>query len=194
MSTVWKLVVFSSAFHIGEAACSAGAACTEKETTSSPSLVQAKLKKYKLSLSDENERLVEEDSTKWHVTGSDKQQAKKRRQNATDELDPSIQGKMRKRIMQGAITYLWQSSFDTGTYIISSPGVYVLQQDIVFEPKTKGCFPPKNNKIYMNENGYWLGFFAAISISANNVVLDLNGYSIGMSKKNVAHPALFLDH
>lgn len=76
---------------------------------------------------------------------------------------------------------LRQGDFDAGTYIITQPGTYKLMEDITFEPKTPGCLPPLNSAIYKKLDGYWLGFFAAIAISADNVMLDLNGHTIAMS-------------
>ena len=78
-----------------------------------------------------------------------------------------------------------QSLFINGTYRIVTPGVYILQENILFNPKHQ--FPTDAQKaIYPTgkDGPYHLGFFAAITIECNNVILDLNGFSITQSKRH----------
>jgi len=83
-----------------------------------------------------------------------------------------------------------QADFKEGTVILSTPGLYTLREDIVFDPKTplsSGIsdadvhFPDPRSEKYPQTGGYFLGFFATISVVADNVVLDCQGHSIAMS-------------
>jgi len=93
------------------------------------------------------------------------------------------------------VTDMVQSDFDGGTYVISKPGVYKLIENIIFQPKD--ILNPALPEFYMHrdsptlqsgqfsssykESGYILGFFAAIVIQAEGVILDLNGFTIEQS-------------
>ena len=102
------------------------------------------------------------------------------------------------------VILLHQSDFDDGTYIIKKPGLYKLAEDISFNPHPPGSlgedgittldaytggvpFPsqlgdPKDGKY--DPAAFGLGFFAAIIIQANNVVLNLNGHTIEQSAQH----------
>ena len=87
-----------------------------------------------------------------------------------------------------AIIYLRQSHFNNGTVRITKPGIYVLQENIVFNPNESNDFMPTSSQISsglypVGENGaYQLGFFAAITIETNQgVILDLNNKTIQQS-------------
>lgn len=85
-----------------------------------------------------------------------------------------------------AIIKLRQIDFDSGTVRITVPGIYVLQEDIVFNPNQSNDFMPtmnQMNKYPMGSKGpYHLGFFAAITIESDNVFLDLNNKTLRQSK------------
>ena len=87
-----------------------------------------------------------------------------------------------------AIVHLRQSDFIGGTVRITRPGIYVLQEDVVFEPNPQHDFFPTPNQIVSGQypvgaNGaYHLGFFAAITIETDGVILDLNGHILQQSK------------
>lgn len=88
---------------------------------------------------------------------------------------------------------LTQRDFENGTYIISNPGVYTLGSDIEFllhdgstvTDPARFLFP---STAQVTEGGpysskaYALGFFAAIVIASDNVVLDLGGFTLKQSK------------
>lgn len=97
---------------------------------------------------------------------------------------------------------LHQSDFVNGTYIISSPGVYRLVEDISFNPNS--LYEARNNGIpgvpanpsitpwntgrpttaqfsTYSPAAFGIGFFAAIVITANDVTLDLNGHTLEQS-------------
>ena len=79
---------------------------------------------------------------------------------------------------------LRQSDFDHGTYRITQPGTYVLQEDIVFHPNPEHNFMPtadQKSKYPSSPGPYNLGFFAAITIETNHVNLDLNNHTIQQS-------------
>ena len=79
---------------------------------------------------------------------------------------------------------LRQHHFDTGTYRITTPGYYVLGEDIIFHPNPFNDFKPTTQQFKHNTypvHPYRLGFFAAITIECQDVILDLNGHSISQS-------------
>lgn len=88
--------------------------------------------------------------------------------------------------------HLSQSDFNTGTYRIQKPGIYVLSEDIVFNPNPENDYKPYPNDPRYNQppqlvgthysKPFSLGFFAAITIECNQVCIDLNGHSISQSK------------
>ena len=81
--------------------------------------------------------------------------------------------------------YLNNLDFKRGTYRIKNPGTYILTENIIFNPNPMNNFQPyENQKIYYNKITYALGFFAAITIESDNVVIDLNNFSIQQSKKH----------
>lgn len=75
--------------------------------------------------------------------------------------------------------YLSQKDFDNGTYIIRNPGTYILSENISFNPNPNDDWMPRKEQLKSNGGNYddfafVFGFFAAIAIAADNVVLDLN--------------------
>lgn len=88
------------------------------------------------------------------------------------------------------ITHLTNSDFAQGTLLLDAPGVYHLEEDIIFDPKTplfsgvSGAdvsFPDPNSETYPQTGGYFLGFFATIAVIADNVTIDCNNHTIAMS-------------
>lgn len=86
------------------------------------------------------------------------------------------------------IIQITQSDFKNGTYRIEEPGYYLIMSDITFDPVE--LFPTPDNIKYPNGMGkegvgpYSLGFFAAITIECEDVILDLNYKTIKQSKKH----------
>ena len=68
--------------------------------------------------------------------------------------------------------HLYQSDFDNGTILLTKPGKYVLQEDIIFDPNTE---PPTDDLAFV------LGWFAAIAIYGVDITLDLNQHVIRQS-------------
>jgi hypothetical protein len=101
--------------------------------------------------------------------------------------DPSKSGEQQAERIRNTLTgkfptpthHLNSAFFKNGTYRIRTPGYYILDEDIVFDPPELQApthlyaFPP-----------YQLGFFAAVTIETNNVILDLNGHCIRQSKRH----------
>eukprot|EP01024_Parvocaulis_polyphysoides_P039971 TRINITY_DN3625_c0_g1_i10.p1 TRINITY_DN3625_c0_g1~~TRINITY_DN3625_c0_g1_i10.p1 ORF type:complete len:706 (+),score=114.90 TRINITY_DN3625_c0_g1_i10:187-2118(+) len=88
---------------------------------------------------------------------------------------------------------LSQSDFASGTKIIDSAGVYTLSSDIIFNPNSAadlevdyysaGDVQPEQYAFY-DPKAYGIGFFAAIAITTDDVLIDLNGFSIVQSEEH----------
>lgn len=84
-----------------------------------------------------------------------------------------------RRMFPAPTTYLQQSSFDSGTFRIRTPGYYLLTENVEFDPPETTTptpeypFPP-----------FQLGFFCAISVECPDVILDLGGHVLQQSKKH----------
>lgn len=85
-----------------------------------------------------------------------------------------------------SIIRLYQKDFNEGTVRLTKPGIYVLQENIVFNPNEDNDFFPKPsqmNKYPMGNKGpFHLGFFAAITVEGKNIILNLNNKTIKQSK------------
>jgi len=88
------------------------------------------------------------------------------------------------------VVYLKNSDFTTGTVRITVPGVYVLQEDINFEPNPNNdCFATPTQMASGHypcgaAGSYHLGFFAAITVETSDVIIDLNGHTIKQSPRH----------
>ena len=84
-----------------------------------------------------------------------------------------------------SIIKLRQSDFTYGTVRLTIPGIYVLQEDITFNPNPENDFQPHSQDIisgkYPIPGPYQLGFFAAITIETRDVILDLRGHTLQQS-------------
>lgn len=78
--------------------------------------------------------------------------------------------------LEGA-THLSQADFVSGTYRIQRPDTYILDEDIQFQP-----IPAFEQ---MRSDKPATGWFAAITVEANDVVLDLNGKTLEASQQFV---------
>ena len=85
-----------------------------------------------------------------------------------------------------SIVYLRQQDFINGTVRLTTPAVYVLEENITFNPNENDDFFPRSDQIQkypMGSSGpYHLGFFAAITVESDNIILDLNNKSIKQSR------------
>lgn len=100
------------------------------------------------------------------------------------------------------VTCLYQDDFKYGTYIISQPGTYRLMEDITFHPDlvlddngtqvpNPSLFPERNSTTYSTAAGFKLGYFAVIAVAADDVDLDLNGYTIAQSLEHSLRQRFF---
>ena len=103
----------------------------------------------------------------------------------TSNLDSYFRQLETKHLASNLLTNLIQSSFQGGTYRITKPGIYRLQENIVFNPQPNYQMFPTDQQLqdtYPGRPGpYSLGFFAAITIESKDVILDLGGYGIKQS-------------
>ena len=96
---------------------------------------------------------------------------------------------------------IYQGHLDTGTYRATQPGLYCVEEDLVFNPISGSSSDPNNygtqswfphdDQQYPGcannaDGAYALGFFAVISIEASNVFLDLKGHTLSQ------HPNFYL--
>lgn len=82
---------------------------------------------------------------------------------------------MEKRFLRNKSTRkITQSDFDKGTFVISSPGYYFLDEDIVIDFTD---LQPKQSQTFQ------LGFYTAISIQSNDVVIDGVGHRFVTSER-----------
>ena len=95
------------------------------------------------------------------------------------------------------VTCLNQTDFDNGPIIIREPGIYRLNEDIIFSPFIENNGKPTNewlNLLPENERkAYTLGIFAAIIIQSDNVCFDLNKKTIKQSEL-FFHQQTFYSH
>lgn len=94
-------------------------------------------------------------------------------------------------------TPLSQKNFSDGTFRIVKSGCYFLAEDIEFAPNIDCCdYWPRvdahptiqvggETQLLYPQGPYSLGFFAAITVEADDVVLDLNTKTIFASPKMV---------
>ena len=80
---------------------------------------------------------------------------------------------------------LSQRMFTSGTYRITEAGLYCVVENIAFNPDpwfpgSEESYPGSQNSM---DGAYALGYFAAITIEASGVVLDLNGYTLSQDQR-----------
>ena len=84
-----------------------------------------------------------------------------------------------------SLVELKQSDFINGTVRITKPGIYKLTENIIFSPNPSNDFfarPDQMTQFPMGDKGpFHLGFFSAITVESDNVLIDLNGKTIEQS-------------
>ena len=78
---------------------------------------------------------------------------------------------------------LGQADFQNGTYRIRQPGIYRFIEDVEFGPRPDNDYWNDLGSSEYPINQYFLGFFAAITIESDNVIIDLNGHTLQMAKE-----------
>lgn len=80
---------------------------------------------------------------------------------------------------------LFQEDFDNGTYRILEPGVFILGENILFNPNPDNDFKPTDEQRALGGTHpfpeFQDGFIAAITIETNDVSIDCNNYILGAS-------------
>ena len=82
------------------------------------------------------------------------------------------------------VTMLHAADFAQGTVRLRFSGKYVLAEDVEFDP------PAVPGDAY-SRPPYQLGFFAAVTVEAPNVVLDLGGHTLRQSKRHALRQRFF---
>jgi len=77
-------------------------------------------------------------------------------------------------------TLLDQSDFAAGTFQITESGTYKLVEDVAFLPNGPTYTPALTSETYKQGDGYFLGFFAAVTIETDGVVFNCDGNEISM--------------
>ncbi|MGA9530999.1 MAG: hypothetical protein WBQ73_03880, partial [Candidatus Babeliales bacterium] len=82
---------------------------------------------------------------------------------------------------------LSQSDFDTGPYRIQTPGYYYLTEDISFNPTSPTAGANGIDGGRTNDRPRTGAWFTALSVETDNVVIDLNTYTIEVSEEFLAN-------
>ncbi len=102
---------------------------------------------------------------------------KKLENHNLSSIDLEIQNSVVNKIF-----YLNNNDFNNGTFRIQKPGLYKLSEDIIFSPNPNNNGKPTEEQLECLPSSFILGFFAAITIEVENVILDLNNFSIKQSE------------
>ena len=107
---------------------------------------------------------------------------------ASYALQNELYGLYREYYHSGQVVLCDQADFKNGTVRITEPGLYVLTEDIVFDPAdgfaTDASGNPEATLLGTGDyadQAYRLGFFAAITVETDGVILDLQGHTIRQS-------------
>ena len=91
--------------------------------------------------------------------------------------------KLQPEAHAGKRVLLKASDFSTGTLRLRTSGVFVLTEDVLFEPNPDhDHFPNPVLQPEYSARAYVLGFFAAITIEANDIIVDLGGHSLNSTE------------
>jgi len=86
---------------------------------------------------------------------------------------------------------LYNKDFKDGTVRLTQAGKYVLMEDIVFNPRPDNDWkPPVDSKEHPFIK-YKLGFFAALTIEGNDIILDGQGFTIQQSRAHYLQQRFF---
>ena len=87
-------------------------------------------------------------------------------------------------LQQIKVQNLTQKDFNNGTLLLNEDNRhYQLKENIIFHPNAQNDFLPRKDQPEYQTLGFSLGFFAVISISGKNILLDLNGFTISASEE-----------
>lgn len=86
-----------------------------------------------------------------------------------------------QKYYQNYLVNVNQEDTNHGTLRIKYPVHIMLQSDIEFNPNPENDFKPYSSQTQYNDPAYNLGFFAVFTFESDNIVFDLNGYTIKQS-------------
>ena len=107
---------------------------------------------------------------------------------ASYSLQQSLYSLYRKYYHSGCVVLLGKQDFANGTLRLTKPGLYVVREDIEFNPDESYL---KSNPNFANNNAYSMGYFAAITVETDGVILDLQGHTIRQSYEHYARQRFF---
>lgn len=110
------------------------------------------------------------------------QQFPPKRQVITEECYSSTIREIAQRIPDHTV-HLTTRDFEHGTLRITTPGEYRLTENIVFSPNPRmnGVPTPEQRQGHYASKAYHLGFFTAIAVECDNVLIDLQGFTLEQS-------------
>lgn len=124
--------------------------------------------------------------------------------NSLTELNPYFEYLESRYKNSNTIVCLKNSDFKNGTYRILNPGYYKLYEDIIFNPNPStysndtlegpDWMPDYTNPEQVEKypiHPYHLGFFTALTVECDNVIVDLNGFSIQQSREHYLQQRFF---
>lgn len=91
----------------------------------------------------------------------------------------------------GREVHLYNSDFESGTLRLKAGGMFVLKEDILFNPNRFDDHMPTPAQTEYADPAYRVGFFAAITVEADDVLIDLDEFSIGQSVEHALQQRIF---
>lgn len=107
---------------------------------------------------------------------------------ASYSLQQSLYTLYRKYYHSGCVVLLNSASFAHGTVRLQKPGLYVVCEDIEFNPNPSYLL---TNPEYSTNGAYSMGYFAALTVEADGVIVDLQGHTIRQSYEHYARQRFF---
>jgi len=86
----------------------------------------------------------------------------------------------------GGRVVLRNSDFAGGTLRLRVPGVYELHEDVTFEPQPPAPLRTANGTGPYDDDAYTLGFFAALTVEAPDIVIDLRNHTLQQGRMHAA--------
>jgi hypothetical protein len=107
-------------------------------------------------------------------------------------LKRHIKSKINKKACDNVVK-LYTKDFSCGTYRIKKPGIYVLKENIKFDPNPDDNWFPTRDQLLdeYKHSAFFLGFFAAITIECSHVKIDLNCHTIEQSPMHALQQRFF---
>ena len=103
--------------------------------------------------------------------------------SCNSDIEKEICEKIKHRLSGKCLKkyYLRQEDFDRGTYRIKRSGIYILKENIVFEPNPDNDHLPLPDDDEYKGPAFMFGFFAAITVECHDVIIDLNCNTLRLS-------------